>query len=110
MLEVSELNKLHAGKRWRLFFSYKDDKMMMTIIKMTMIMMIIKLTMIMMIIKITILIMIIKKMAMIIMIIMKIARKSHLFDQLTIKAGRTNTEWNTYQSKYKSIADHIDQS
>ena len=25
MLEVSELNKLHAGKRWRLFFSYKDD-------------------------------------------------------------------------------------
>ena len=88
MLEVSELNKLHAGKRWRLFFSYKDDKMMMTIIKMTMmIMMIIKMTMIMI-----------------------IARKSHLFDQLTIKAGRTNTEWNTYQSKYKSIADHIDQT
>ena len=82
MLEVSELNKLHAGKRWRLFFSYKDDKMMMTIIKMTMIM----------------------------IIIMIIARKSHLFDQLTIKAGRTNTEWNTYQSKYESIADHIDQS
>ena len=82
MLEVSELNKLHAGKRWRLFFSYKDDKMMMTIIKMTMIM----------------------------MIIMIIARKSHLFDQLTIKAGRTNTEWNTYQSKYKSIADLIDLS
>ena len=82
MLEVSELNKLHAGKRWRLFFSYKDDKMIMTILKMTMIM----------------------------IIIMIIARKSHLFDQLTIKAGRTNTEWNTYQSKYKSIADHIDQS
>ena len=41
---------------------------------------------------------------------MIIARKSHLFDQLTIKAGRTNTEWNTYQSKYKSIADLIDLS
>ena len=109
MLEVSELNKLHAGKRWRLFFSYKDDKMMMTILKKTMIKMIIKVT-IMMIVKITILIMIILKMTMIIMIIMIIARKSHLFDQLTIKAGRTNTEWNTYQSKYKSIADHIDQS
>ena len=50
------------------------------------------------------------KMTMIMIIIMKIVRKSHLFDQLTIKAGRTNTEWNTYQSKYESIADHIDQS
>ena len=39
---------------------------------------------------------------------MKIARKSHLFDQLTIKAGRTNTEWNTYQNPSLIILIRVD--
>ena len=41
-------------------------------------------------------------------IIMIIARKSHLFDQLTIKAGRTNTEWNTYQNPSLIILIRVD--